>query len=99
MRNLTDEEQAELRWRCIFCKQAVFFKGPVGGLSINVYCTGCLTGYNITHEQLPWQLIGKPDAWLARTLSETVKIEDLVAGINKAVADAVEQAFKARRTH
>lgn len=93
IRNLTPEEQAELHHHCIFCKQNLFYEGPQGGLSFNVYCALCYAGYNITHEQLPWQLIAEPGektvAELAPILRECVTMPGFVEQLSATIEHAM----------
>lgn len=101
MRNLTPEEQAELHNRCIFCKQDLFYEGPQGGMSFNIYCATCLAGFSITHESLPWQLIYEPGertvADLVGIIGPAIKIpaftEQLTRAIEKAMRETKERLF------
>jgi len=75
VRELSDAEKADLRYGCLFCRCSLFWLGPQGGLSFNIYCAndGCLAGYNVTHAKLPWQLIAEPRE---RELDDLVKVFD-----------------------
>ena len=69
MRDLTDDERAELQQHCIFCKEPDFLLGPVVmDLAFNIYCVECRAGYNVTHDTLPWQLIVEPRQTSQRAL-------------------------------
>ena len=61
MRDLTDDEKAELQQHCIFCKGESYVFGPKTlGSAIEIYCWWCHAGFNVRHLELPWQLTRGP---------------------------------------
>lgn len=105
-RDLSPTEKRVLKERCLYCDGEDFYIGPQGGLSFNIYCadSDCLAGYNVTHEELPWQVIAKPGE---RTLGELMPIlqsskvveasilhRTLTAAIDKAMRDLMERVKK-----
>jgi hypothetical protein len=99
MRDLTDEEKGNLRYGCIFCGERLFWLGPQGGLSFNVYCGQCLAGFNVTHAAMPWQLIAPPDQRslddLAKILDGKIDIVNFFAHVDAAIEAAVRTGFDA----
>ena len=97
MRHLTDEEKGNLRYGCIFCGERLFWLGPQGGLSFNIYCGQCLAGFNVTHAALPWQLIGTPDTRelvdLAPILDGKMNVTALFSQLDAAIEKAMREGF------
>jgi len=98
IRNLTPEEQDELHRHCIFCKQDLVYPGPVGGVSLNIYCCTCLAGFNITHPKLPWQLIFEPGERkpedLLGIVAPAMKLNQLVEELSENIERGFREVFK-----
>jgi len=60
LRDLTDDEKAELQQHCIFCKGETYVLEPKTGSAMNIYCWWCYAGFNVRHLRLPWQLMRGP---------------------------------------
>lgn len=101
--NLSDEQKSELQQRCLFCRQDLFWVGPQAlGLSFNVYCAVCCAGYNITHYQLPWQLIALPGERTPEELAPIVRgpkrMPELSVELSKVIEEGLRHAFARARS-
>jgi hypothetical protein len=69
MRDLNDNEKAELHQHCIFCKEPDFLLASFAmNLAFEIYCVECRAGYKVTHTTLPWQLLVGPRQTSPRAL-------------------------------
>ena len=98
MRALSNDEKDDLRSGCAFCKHDQAYIGPQAGLSINIYCVTCLAGYNVTHSQLPWQLINEPGERtledLVPVVSRVVLLPQFLENLDKAIETSMRNAHK-----
>jgi hypothetical protein len=100
MRNLTDDEKADLQQHCIFCKKASFILAAFPlSLAFEIYCVECRAGYKVTHATLPWQLIIEPKQTSQRGLdaltegSIVMDVTTMLRRINEDI-DASLRRFK-----
>jgi hypothetical protein len=90
VRELTPGMKKVLKVRCLFCDGEKFYLGPQGGWSRNIYCANeaCLAGFNVTVEELPWQLIADPEEHTLAQLRQILRFPAVsVALIHQSIRD------------
>lgn len=96
MRQLTESEKKSLSVHslCPYCMNDRFYLGPMGGLSINIYCTDCISGFNVTHQELPWQLIGGPGDVTLHSIKKIIGAAVTMKTINDTLSEAIEDGMR-----